>query len=113
MRFAAPILLFLSASHAAADSPTKPEKACMVTYTGKVQGVGFRATAVEIAKDYPVVGWVKNLSDGRVQLLAEGPADSVDKFLQAVHAHWERNIEKEDVESQTPTGKYKSFDIDK
>ena len=113
MHPATPLLLLLSASYAAADSPAKPEKACLVTYTGKVQGVGFRAAAVEIARDYPVAGWVKNLSDGRVQLLAEGPADAVDKFLQAVRRHWDRNIEKEEVESQTPTGKYKGFDIAK
>jgi acylphosphatase len=94
-----------------ADPPAKPEKASMVYYTGNVQGVGFRATAADIAKHYPVTGWVKNLSDGRVQLLAEGPAEAVDKFLKAVRSRWEGNIEKEDVENQTPTGKYQSFEI--
>ncbi len=108
MPLLAVLLLFAPAS---ADPPAKPEIACMVYYTGKVQGVGFRATAVEIAKDFPVTGWVKNLSDGRVQLLAEGPADAVDKFLKAIRTHWEGNIEKEDVQSQTPTGDYMSFDI--
>ena len=95
----------------AADPPAKPEKACMVYYTGNVQGVGFRATAADISKNYPVTGWVKNLSDGRVQLLAEGPAEAVDKFLKTIRSRWEGNIEKEDVESQTPTGKYQSFEI--
>ena len=102
-------LLLLSA--VAADSPAKPEKAAMVYYTGKVQGVGFRATAVEIAKDYPVSGWVKNLKDGRVQLLAEGPADAVDKFLAAIRSHWQGNIDKEDIQPQTPTDKYQTFEI--
>ncbi len=105
---AALLLLFAGA---AADPPAKPEKADMVFYSGKVQGVGFRATAVEIAKDYPVSGWVKNLPDGRVQLLAEGPADAVEKFLKAIRSHWQDNIEKEDVQPQTPTGKYKTFEI--
>ena len=94
-----------------ADPPAKPEKACMVNYTGNVQGVGFRAAAADIAKGCAVTGWVKNLSDGRVQLLAEGPAEAVDKFLKAIRSRWEGNIEKEDVESQTPTGKYQSFEI--
>ena len=93
------------------DEPPKPAKACMVYYSGRVQGVGFRAAAADLAKDYPVTGWVKNLADGRVQLLAEGPADAVDKFLKAVHARWDANIDKEEVSTPTPTGKYQSFEI--
>ena len=93
------------------SEPPKSAKACMVYYSGKVQGVGFRFTAVEIACDYPVTGWVKNLSDGRVQLLAEGPSEAVDKFLKAIRTHWGDAIEKEETENQTPTGKYQTFDI--
>jgi acylphosphatase len=84
----------------------------MVYYTGKVQGVGFRATAVDIARDYPVTGWVKNLADGRVQLLAEGPKESVEAFLKAIRTHWKDNIEKEDVQEQAAGGKYKKFEIE-
>ena len=94
-----------------AAEPPKPEKARMVYYSGNVQGVGFRAATADIAKDYPVTGWVKNLDDGRVQLLAEGPAEAVDKFLKAVHRRWDANIDKEEVETPEPTGKYKSFGV--
>jgi acylphosphatase len=87
------------------------KKARMVYYSGKVQGVGFRATVAEIAKDYPVTGWVKNLADGRVQLLVEGPEADVDKFLKAVRTRWKDNIEKEQSEKQTVGGKYKSFEV--
>ncbi|OAI53597.1 hypothetical protein AYO44_04185 [Planctomycetaceae bacterium SCGC AG-212-F19] len=83
----------------------------MVYYTGDVQGVGFRATAERIARDYPVTGWVKNLSDGRVQLLAEGPADAVQAFLQAVRTRWKDNIKKEDAKEQPVSGKYKNFTV--
>lgn len=86
-------------------------KACLVHYSGKVQGVGFRATAAAIATDYPVTGWVKNLPDGRVQLLAEGPEEAVEKFLKAVRTRWKDNIEKEQVEKQAPAGKLKGFEI--
>jgi len=101
---------------ALADAPSKteekkPAKACRVHYSGKVQGVGFRATAVDIARDHPVTGWVKNLSDGRVELLVEGPEGAVDKFLEAVRKCWKDNIEKEDVEKRTPEGKLKGFEI--
>jgi acylphosphatase len=102
-------LALCSAIPASAGDETKMAK--MVYYTGKVQGVGFRATAADIAKDYPVTGWVKNLADGRVQLLVEGPEDAVDKFLKAVRARWKDNIEKEKTEEQPVSGKYKSFEV--
>jgi acylphosphatase len=91
--------------------PTGKSVARMVHYSGRVQGVGFRATAVEIAKDYPVTGWVKNLADGRVQMYVEGPEDAVKKFQKAILKHWRKNIEKEQVEEKQPAGKYRTFSI--
>jgi acylphosphatase len=109
------LLLVVAAVVSAARADAKPDAkpvARMVYYTGKVQGVGFRATAVDIARDYPVTGWVKNLADGRVQLLAEGPKESVEAFLKEVRTHWKDNIEKEDVREQSAAGKYKKFGIE-
>jgi acylphosphatase len=83
----------------------------MVYYSGKVQGVGFRATTAEIAKDYPVTGRVKNLADGRVQLVVEGPEDAVKDFLKAVRVRWKDNIDKEEAKEQKVGGKYKDFTI--
>jgi acylphosphatase len=83
----------------------------LVHYSGQVQGVGFRATAAEIARDFPVKGWVKNLDDGRVELLVEGKENEVDKFLDAIRARWKDNIEKVQVETQKPTGEFKGFSI--
>jgi len=103
--------LFLLLSAPAMSADDKPTKAVMIYYTGRVQGVGFRATAAEIARDYPVTGWVKNLDDGRVQLLVEGPEASADAFLKAVHKRWEKSIEKEEVEKQKVSGKFKGFEV--
>jgi acylphosphatase len=86
-----------------------PPAGRMVHFSGQVQGVGFRATAERIARDYPVTGWVKNLNDGRVQLLVEGPGDAVQDFLQAIRTHWKDNIKKEETQEQPVTGKYKEF----
>jgi acylphosphatase len=83
----------------------------MVFYSGDVQGVGFRATAEGIARDYPVTGWVKNLGDGRVQLVAEGPADAVQAFLAAIRARWKENIKKEEVKEEKVSGKFKKFSV--
>jgi len=49
-----------------------------------VQGVGFRYTVRQLAKGYDVIGWVRNLPDGRVELLAGGQSEEVDGFLAAI-----------------------------
>jgi acylphosphatase len=109
------LLIVLLVLGAAAADPVKPAADAKVGrtvyYTGQVQGVGFRATAVDIARDYRVSGWVKNLADGRVQLVAEGTEDEVKKFLKAIRDHWKKNIEKEQVEEQATTGKYTKFEV--
>ena len=55
-----------------------------VFYEGRVQGVGFRYTVRQIAKGFEVVGCIKNLDDGRVELQASGEADEMRDFLQAI-----------------------------
>jgi acylphosphatase len=98
----------------AADAPKKePAETAgrLVYYSGRVQGVGFRATAAQLARGYPVTGWVKNLADGRVQLVVEGPEKDVEKFLDAIRKRWGKNIEKEQREEQEPTGEYRGFTV--
>lgn len=55
-----------------------------VFYEGRVQGVGFRYTTRRIAQEYDVVGWVRNLPDGRVELLVAGEPKEVTGFLDGV-----------------------------
>jgi acylphosphatase len=70
----------------------------VVYYGGDVQGVGFRATAVSVARHHPLVrGWVRNLPDGRVELLADGPAESVGAFLAEVRESMAGYIRTEDT----------------
>ena len=58
-----------------------PDCRAHVYYKGRVQGVGFRYTAERHALDLGLVGFVKNLTDGRVELVCEGPKDRVEKLL--------------------------------
>ena len=51
-------------------------------FAGRVQGVGFRYSTKNLAKGFDVLGWVKNLPDGRVELQIQGDVEELDEFLQ-------------------------------
>jgi len=61
-------------------------------FTGRVQGVGFRYTTSNIARRYAVAGFVKNLPDGRVELVAEGVKQDLQMFLDDIQASMSSNI---------------------
>ena len=57
----------------------------MVFFSGRVQGVGFRYTAKTVATGFEITGTIKNLTDGRVELVAEGSHAELDAFRAALH----------------------------
>lgn len=67
-------------------------------YHGRVQGVGFRATAYDIASEYRVAGYVRNLPDGTVELVAEGSVSDVEAFLAAVQSRFFGHISRIEAE---------------
>jgi acylphosphatase len=68
-----------------------------VHYSGEVQGVGFRYTARSLAQGFPIAGYVRNLADGRVELMAEGEAVEVERFLEALARRMSEYIASRDV----------------
>ena len=70
-----------------------------VWYTGRVQGVGFRAEVLAVARGYEVTGFVMNLPDGRVHLHAEGGEPELEAFLTAVAERMEGFIRGAEVRS--------------
>jgi acylphosphatase len=81
-------------------------------YSGRVQGVGFRYTACGIADRYDVTGYVQNLDDGRVCLVAEGQPNELDRFLAAVAEMLERYIRHVDVTTGPATDEFDRFGIE-
>jgi acylphosphatase len=81
-----------------------------VRYSGQVQGVGFRYTAQRLAEDLPVTGYVRNLPDGDVELVAEGEPEDVEAFLAAVARRMAGYIRGGDVRD-VPSAGYRQFVI--
>lgn len=95
----------------ASTNPRKVARRFLVS--GDVQGVGYRFFAQRAAARHQVVGYVKNLSDGRVEALAEGPAAQVEAFKHDL-ATGPRFGRVEHVEELNldPSGEYSSFRIE-
>ena len=67
--------------------------------SGKVQMAGYRSKVVTIARAFSLKGYVRNLPDGRVKILAEGPFDDLDRFLKAIRIE-NTLIKVDDVQSE-------------
>ncbi|MGD0016935.1 MAG: acylphosphatase [Verrucomicrobiia bacterium] len=87
-------------------------KRARVYYSGRVQGIGFRYTAREVACGYEVTGFVQNLSDGRVEMAAEGEQEEVVAFLDAIKvSQLGSHIRQADVTWLEPCNEEKQFEI--
>lgn len=82
-----------------------------VTFIGRVQGVGFRATAKSLAAEHGVVGWVRNEADGSVRLVVEGPKETLDAYLEALRERLNDYVREERVEEGAERGDYAGFEI--
>lgn len=79
---------------------------------GRVQGVGFRWWTVTEASKLGVVGWVRNLSDGRVEIVAEGEAEKIEEFAKRVKkGPLFSKVTHIDISREEATGEFRVFDI--
>ena len=81
-----------------------------VCYGGRVQGVGFRYTTRRLAEGFPVTGYVRNLGNRDVELVAEGESAAVQALLSAVAERMQGYITGIDVQAEAPAG-YSAFEI--
>ena len=82
-----------------------------IFYSGTVQGIGFRYTVERFASDLKLTGWVRNLSDGRVEILAEGRKEDIEKLIQQIDARFDGYIKEKQISFLPIEGKFKNFQI--
>jgi len=82
-----------------------------VYFTGHVQGVGFRYTTLQVAKEFEVAGFVTNLADGRVQLEVEGERAEAEAFISAVEDRLHGYIRKTERSTRVRGAEFAGFAI--
>ncbi len=82
-----------------------------IIFAGQVQGVGFRYTAERIARRYELTGFVRNLPDGSVEMLAQGAGQDIEDFLRDIRNTFTGYIRETQIEEVLPNPKYKDFRI--
>jgi len=81
-----------------------------ITFTGRVQGVFFRATTCEVAEGFAVTGWVRNERDGSVRCVVEGERDELDAFVNAVQKAKSGYIEDTLITPAPAEGEFERFE---
>jgi acylphosphatase len=118
MRMAALAVLACAMAWPACASPAQKAgdsapavRAAHVFVSGKVQSVGFRDWTVAQASDLKLTGWVRNLTDKRVEAVLEGPAEAVAAMIEKMKkGPSTARVDDLKTADQTPSGKYKSFE---
>ena len=80
-------------------------------FSGRVQGVGFRYTAQNVASRYNVRGYVKNIADGRVELVMEGDEKEMDAIVREIGQHLDGFITERKDQVGPATGEFREFSI--
>jgi acylphosphatase len=80
--------------------------------SGRVQGVGYRFFADEAARVEGLSGWIRNLPDGRVEALAEGDLEAVERFSRHLaRGPGGARVDRIDIVEEAPDGRVRAFEI--
>ncbi|RKY34419.1 MAG: acylphosphatase [Candidatus Omnitrophota bacterium] len=87
------------------------KKCVQINYFGRVQGVGFRYRTESIAQNYSLKGWVMNLPDGSVEIIAGAEEEKLKMFMLELEAHLQSYIQDKTVLWHNSCPKLKKFHI--
>jgi acylphosphatase len=87
------------------------DTARLITFSGRVQGVGFRFTAQRIAFRYGLSGFVRNLPDGSVEMLAQGSAGDISDALLDISKTFKAGLRDTKIIDVTVNPRYSDFKI--
>lgn len=87
------------------------KKQVHVFYSGGVQGIGFRFTARDIAVKLGICGWIKNLCNDGVEIIAEADEETLKTFLESIKEYFSDYIANTEIEWKEPAMEFKDFKI--
>lgn len=94
------------------NNPSAPPTSVRLRVEGHVQGVGFRYSTLDVARQFRVTGYVMNLPDGAVEIVAEGPSSEVAAFLAALRRMpVYRNVTRESLQEEAGGARHADFRI--
>ena len=82
-----------------------------IIFSGTVQGVGFRFTVQRYALSFGLKGWVKNLASGSVEILVEGPKETIEALCQNIEDDFEGYIQDREIQFTPAEDKFNNFQI--
>ncbi|HND62034.1 MAG TPA: acylphosphatase [Opitutaceae bacterium] len=82
-----------------------------IFFSGRVQGVGFRYTTLQVAKEFEVAGYVQNLTDGRVVVEVEGRRTEIDAFVAAIEERMHGHVRKTERSGAKRAAQFNGFSI--
>lgn len=81
-------------------------------FVGRVQGVGFRYTVLRMTGHYEIAGFVRNLPDRTVEMVAQGPESDIQQCLDEIHDYYGRSIREIRTTDITPNPRFTDFRIE-
>jgi len=82
-----------------------------IIFTGRVQGVGFRFTTLDLANRYRLTGFVRNCADGTVELVAQGQLEQIHDLLRDIQDKYKDYITETKINETPSSSQFKDFKI--